>query len=67
MTLDVPLSVKMAEWAKLATERALTMEENREIIKLLRGGRVAASSTAKAKGTKAPVDVSGMEDEIDNL
>jgi hypothetical protein len=68
MTLEVPLSVKMAEWTKLATERPLTMEENREVIRLLRAGRAsAAASPTKTKASKAPVDLAGLEDEIDNI
>ncbi len=68
MTLDVPLSVKMDEWRRLAAERPLSIEECREIIAALRSGRATASAvSAKSRAAKAPVDISGLEDEIANL
>jgi hypothetical protein len=68
MTLDVPLSVKIEEWRKAATERPLTTDEMREIVRILRDGRIGAAATsARSRAAKAPVNVAGLESEIDDL
>lgn len=68
MTLDSPLSVKVDEWRRIVLERPLTVAEMKEILTVLREGRAkAATTSAKARASKAPVDVSDLENEIDSL
>jgi len=66
--LEAPDAHKIADWRERAIAGTLTAEETRDWIALVRGGRVSAqvrSTTSRAK--KAPVDVAGLMDELDNL
>ncbi len=68
MTLDVPLSVQLEEWRRRAAAGDLTTDEMREIIALVRQGRNSAQRTSTAsRARKAPVDIAGLEDELDKL
>lgn len=68
MALDTPLSVKVGEWRRISLERKLSVEEMRQVFHELRSGRLAAAATsAKSRAAKAPVDIAGLQDEIDNL
>lgn len=66
--LDVPLSVKIEEWRRKAADNTITVEEMRECIAAIRAGRAsAAQRSATARAKKAPVDVTSLESELDNL
>lgn len=68
MSLDVPLSVKIEEWRRMAREGTFSIEEQRAMIIAVRAGRVGAAATSAAsRARKAPVDVASLEDELDNL
>lgn len=68
MTLDVPLSVKIEEWRRQATEGTLSIEDMREAVEAIRNGRTsAAARSATSRAKKAPVDVSALENELDGL
>lgn len=68
MALDLPLSVRVDEWRRKATEGTITPEEMRECIAAIRQGRVSAATTsAKSRAAKAPVDLAALDDEINNL
>lgn len=66
--LDIPLSVRVEEWKRKVLEGTITTEEMRECILALRAGRMGAAATsARSRASKAPVDIAGMENELDNL
>lgn len=66
--LDVPLSVKIQEWREKAAAGDMSVDEMRQIILALRQGRVgAAAASAKSRAKKEPVNVQGLEDELDAL
>lgn len=70
MSLDEPLSVKVERWRQAAAAGTLSLDEYKQAIKEIRQGRItAAESSAKRspKAAKAAVNVSALEDEIDNI
>jgi hypothetical protein len=68
MMLESPESHKIAEWRERAIAGTLTAEETRAWIAMVRQGRVSAQTRSTAsRAKKAPVDVSSLMDELDNL
>jgi len=68
MSLDVPLSVKIEEWRRAAAEGTITIEEMRAAVSAIRNGRVsAAARSATSRAKKEPVDVTSLENELDQL
>ena len=62
------LSAKIVEWRQKSLDGTITIEEQREAIKLMREGRMAAaqaSSTAKRK--KAVAEIKSADDMLDEL
>lgn len=54
--------------AKAATPEGLTLEESREVIAIIREGRVmAAKISAKSKAKKAPIDSNNLLNELEGL
>ena len=62
------LNAKVAEWRQKSVEGTLSLEDMKEAIQALRGGRVSAaiaSSTSRAK--KAPIVVQSADDLLGEL
>jgi len=70
MSSPVPLELqaKITSWRLRAAENALTLDEMREAIKLLRAGRLTAlGASAAAKRTKAIAVIPSAEDMLADL
>lgn len=69
MTIDqAELNSKIAGWRQKAVEGTLSIEEMKEAIQALRGGRVSAAiSSEKSKAKKAPVVVQSADDLLGEL
>lgn len=66
--LEVPLSVKVAEWKAKALAGLLTEEDSREWIRMVRAGRVSAQkASTTSRAAKAPIDVDALMDQLDKL
>lgn len=66
--VSLELSQKITEWRRLAAEGTLTIEDQREIIKQLRAGRVsAANASATAKRKKAITEIPHADDMLSEL
>lgn len=69
MTQD-ELNSKIARWREKSLDGSLTLEEMKEAIVALRGGRVSAaiaSGTSRAKKAAAAVPVQDSDDLLDEL
>ena len=68
MTLDMGMAAQLAEWRRKALSGELSIDEMREWIKQVREGRVSAATTsAKSRAKKAPIDTAALLDELDSI
>lgn len=66
--VSLELSQKITEWRRLAAEGSLTIDDQREIIKHLRAGRVAAANaSAASKRKKAITEIPHANDMLSEL
>lgn len=70
--MNPSISLKLAEFRSIVNAGGkLTVEQSREVITLMREGRVAAAATSSkartAKAAKAPVDADDLLSQLDNL
>jgi len=68
MSDDLISAAQIAEWRQKALNNQLSSDELRAFVIHCREGRVAAARTsAKSRAAKAPIDMAGLMDEIDNI
>jgi ribosomal protein L12E/L44/L45/RPP1/RPP2 len=66
--VDLETAAKVNEWRQKVLSNALSDDELRAWIKLVREDRVGAAATsARSRAKKAPVDTGELLDEIDKL
>lgn len=70
MTSEVPLSVQIEQWRAKLREGSLTQDEMREIVRVLRAGRMTASTATKstrAKKSTDPIDAEALLKDLEGL
>jgi len=62
------LHARIAEWRRKSLDGTITLEEQREAVKLMREGRLAAAqASSAAKRTKAKAEIKSADEMLEEL